>query len=283
MIKKRFLAVFFAMLIAFSTMWTFSVSAVEGEGESVPESEYVEPDTSEDVTYESEDTQPETEDTAPVTEDTQPQTQDTQSQDDSDYTQGQQSEDTQPQYNDDDNYDWNSGDDADYGNYEERENNTSSEKASTAAVYNAEKDDVSKDTLNEGDWAKIAAQLKNASQSGDDDFAFIRNNDASGANNGEWMLILGIAMEAVAVGLIGFMIYLSVKKRKALKSGAVAKGGNPYKKPRPESAAPAAKRPVSPEAAKQEKHSVKRRSKFDTADIVLPKKEEPSGRYKPRH
>ena len=216
--KKRFLAVFFAMLIAFSTMWTFSVSAVEGEGESVPESEYVEPDTSEDVTYESEDTQPETEDTAPVTEDTQPQTQDTQSQDDSDYTQGQQSEDTQPQYNDDDNYDWNSGDDADYGNYEERENNTSSEKASTAAVYNAEKDDVSKDTLNEGDWAKIAAQLKNASQSGDDDFAFIRNNDASGANNGEWMLILGIAMEAVAVGLIGFMIYLSVKKRKALKN-----------------------------------------------------------------
>ena len=137
--------------------------------------------------------------------------------------------------------------------------------------------------LNEGDWAKIAAQLKNASQSGDDDFAFIRNNDASGANNGEWMLILGIAMEAVAVGLIGFMIYLSVKKRKALKSGAVAKGGNPYKKPRPESAAPAAKRPVSPEAAKQEKHSVKRRSKFDTADIVLPKKEESSGRYKPRH
>ena len=84
--KKRFLAVFFAMLIAFSTMWTFSVSAVEGEGESVPESEYVEPDTSEDVTYESEDTQPETEDTAPVTEDTQPQTQDTQSQDDSDYS-----------------------------------------------------------------------------------------------------------------------------------------------------------------------------------------------------
>ena len=267
--RKRFLAIFFAVLIAFSSIWMITASATEDD--TVPASEY-----SEDTEPESEDTEPESEDTEPETYDTEPETEDTEPQYDDTEPQY---EDTEPQYEEpEETYDWSddsSEDDYsdDNGNYEEREANTSDQKAATAAVYDAEKDDVSKDTLNKSDWEKIAAQLKNASQSGDDDFAFIRNNDANGANNGEWMLILGIAMEVIGIGVIVFVIIYGQKRKKA--ANGPSHSGNPY-------VAGGPKPKKKPELTRADKQSAKKRSKFDTAEIELPKQENPK-RYKPKH
>lgn len=166
--------------------------------------------------------------------------------------------------------------------YEERESNTTDEKAETAAVYDAENDDVSKDTLKKGDWAKIAAQLKGANGDNADDFAFIRNNDAGSGNNGEWMLILGILMEAAGIGIIVTMVVMNFKKKKALAGGGThgGQGGarsRSNSKPRPQRSA---------SANEGGRHMSKsKRSKFDTADVVIPKhaKESNPNRYKPRH
>lgn len=190
-------------------------------------------------------------------------------------------------YDDEENYD-NSGNES----YEQRESNTTNEKAETAAVYDAEKDDVSTDTLKKSDWAKIAEQLKNANGDGSDDFAFIRNNDQGGANNGEWMLILGIAMEAVGLGIVIFLIVSKIRMKKAMetnggKGGRNGKGGSS----RPERRSPSGKNEPrqarrSEQNPKAQRATKKQRSKFDTADIELPrhaKKPSSSSRYKPRH
>lgn len=172
-------------------------------------------------------------------------------------------------------------------NYEDRESNTTNEKAETSAVYDAEDDNVSKETLKKGDWAKIAAQLKNANGNEADDFAFIRNNDQGGANNGEWMLILGIAMEALGVGIIIFLIVMKARQKKAVaKSGMGSRGVDSAKKPS-RAAAPAHSRPANAERVSQPQRTTKKqRSKFDTAEIAVPKHAKESGggkRYKPRH
>ncbi len=193
-----------------------------------------------------------------------------------------------PEENNDDQQDDYNYDDYSNYDYEERESNTTNEKAETAAVYDAEKDDVSTDTLKKSDWAKIAAQLKNANGDEGDDFAFIRNNDPNSGNNGDWMLILGILMEAVGVGIIIFLVVTKLRQKKAVKAGAGGgRGGNP---PRgtgaPRAKAPQKQPHYAEKAPNAQRFTKKQRSKFDTADIAIPKHaKKPSGgtRYKPKH
>lgn len=279
--KSKFLALFISLTLCLSMFSAISAFAV-GEDETIEpvptETQYVPPETQPPVTQAPQTQAPETQ--APQTQ--APQT----------YAPETQAPDNTPQDNNTA-YDDNSYNNNDYNsveNYEERESNTTNEKAETSAVYDAEDDDVSKETLKKGDWAKIAAQLKNANGKEDDDFAFIRNNDQGGADNGEWMLILGIAMEALGVGIVIFLIVMKVRQKKAVaKSGVGSRGVNGAKKPS-RGTAPAHSRPANAERARHERASQpqrttkKQRSKFDTADIELPKHaRESGGRYKPRH
>ena len=171
-------------------------------------------------------------------------------------------------------------------NYEDRENNTTSEKAETAAIYDAEDDDVSSDTLKKSDWAKIAEQLKNSNDAETDDFAFIRNNDPNGNNNGEWMLILGIAMEALGLGIITVLIVMKVRRNKAVKASVGGRGGRGGGTPSGRTA-PRSKEAQhrAQQAPRPQRISQKQRSKFDTADIAVPKHAQRSSgkRYKPKH
>ena len=278
--KCKFLALFISLALCLSMFTAISAFAV-GEDETVEpvptETQYVPPETQAPATQAPETQAPQTQ--APETQAPQTYAPETQAPDNTPQE--------NPVYND------NSGSNNDYNsveNYEERESNTTNEKAETSAVYDAENDDVSKETLKKGDWAKIAAQLKNSNGKEDDDFAFIRNNDQSGANNGEWMLILGIAMEALGVGIVIFLIVMKVRQKKAVaKSGVGSRGVNGAKKPS-RGTAPAHSRPANAERARPERASQpqrttkKQRSKFDTAEIAVPKHaRESGGRYKPRH
>ena len=179
---------------------------------------------------------------------------------------------------DEDNYDYNNS-----YNYEERESNTTSEKAETAAVYDAERDDVSTDTLKKGDWAKIAALLKNSNGDEGDDFAFIRNNDPNSGNNGEWMLILGILMEAAGLGITVFLFVVNNRRKNAVKAGVGGRHPAERNKRDPR----AAKHPRRAERAPaRHEFTRKQRSKFDTADIAVPGKNGKSGegkKYRPKH
>ncbi|MBR1731650.1 MAG: hypothetical protein IJ725_04385 [Ruminococcus sp.] len=278
--KSKFLALLLTLLMCMSVFTAFTAFAV-GEDETIenPETydtEYVEP-TTEYVEPETEYIPPETQ--AP-TEYVEPETY-------APETEEQVQTEEQVNYDvEDEDYDYEySGNDS----YEERENNTTNEKAETAAVYDAEDDDVSTDTLKKSDWTKIAEQLKNASGDDGDDFAFIRNNDPNSGNNGEWMLILGIAMEAAGLGIIIWLVVMKARQKKAIKVGANngrGNGGTPSgmgRASKPDKPQRAAR---SEKASKPQRFSQKQRSKFDTADIVVPKHaKQPSGgkRYKPKH
>lgn len=282
--KNSFLAIVIALTLCLAFFTTINAFAV-GEDETVEpaptaETEYIPPETQAPETQAPQTQPPQTQ--APQTQAPQTQAPETQApeqtpQDNPVYDDN--------SYNNDVNNDYNNS-----YNAEERESNTTDEKAETSAVYDAENDDVSKETLKKGDWAKIAEQLKNSNGGADDDFAFIRNNDQGGSDNGEWMLVLGIAMEAVGVGIIIFLIVMKVRQKKAVaKAGAggrAPRGGNGSGQP-PRGNAPARNQPHRSERAPQPQRTTKKqRSKFDTADIELPKHaKKPSGgsRYKPRH
>lgn len=279
--KSKFLALFISLAICLSMFTAISAFAV-GEDETAEpiqtETQYVPPETQAPETQAPETQAPQTQ--APETQAPQTYAPETQAPDNN--------QQDDPVSYDDSNNNYNNYDSQE--NYEERESNTTNEKAETSAVYDAEEDDVSKETLKKGDWAKIAAQLKNSNGNDDDDFAFIRNNDQGGANNGEWMLILGIAMEALGVGIIIFLIVMKIRRKKAVaKSGVGSRGVSGAKKPS-RGTAPAHSRPANAErahaerAAQPQRTTKKQRSKFDTAEISVPKHaKESGGRYKPRH
>lgn len=280
--KSTFIALLVALVLCVSVFTAINAFAVgeDETGEPIQsDTQYVPPETQAPQTQ------------APQTQ--APQTQAPQTQAPQTYVPETQAVDNTPQddpvYYDDSNN--GSNDQGSVENYEERESNTTNEKAETSAVYDAEDDDVSTDTLKKGDWKKIAEQLKGANGKDDDDFAFIRNNDQGGADNGEWMLILGIAMEAFGIGIVIFLIVMKARRKKAVdKSGVGSRGVNGAKRPS-RGSAPAHSRPANAERARPERFSSgpqrttkKQRSKFDTADIELPKHaRESGGRYKPRH
>lgn len=183
-------------------------------------------------------------------------------------------------YGDSDNngYDWNDNGDnyQDYGEssylgggqtYVEPEN-----IAPSASLYNSS-GSVSEKTLNSGDWNDISEQLKNASNISDDadDFGFIQNNNDL-SDNGDWMLIAGIVCFALSAAGILYFIVLTVQNKNKSKLAVAGVTGRDSKS--------SASRDYYGDGYKtHSSQKAKRSSKFDTAEVTLPKSSQ-GKRYK---
>lgn len=140
--------------------------------------------------------------------------------------------------------------------------------APSAALYDSDRK-IDDSVLSNNDWKDIAANLSNASDSGDgsDDFSFIKNNDSMG-DNGDWMLYTGIACLALSAAGIAYFIFSTVNRHKKVPSrsgkqyayagsGGRYRSGNDYGDGFRES------------ESKQKK--INKSRKYDTADVTLPK------------
>lgn len=116
--------------------------------------------------------------------------------------------------------------------------------AEPAEMYSVSRDDIDDKTLSNSDWDDISANLKNASasDSSGDDFNFIKKN-TSKTDNGNWMLYSGLACIVLSLAGITYFIVSTVKSRKSYAY-----------------------------AGKSANASRAKRSKFDTADIEIPKR-----------
>ncbi len=131
--------------------------------------------------------------------------------------------------------------------------------------------------LSSNDWKDISANLKNASNSSDgDDFSFIQNNNSSG-DNGYWLLITGVVFVLLSLAGITYFFVSGASLRKKLAStGAPARSGSYQNRYRASDDYDDGYR-VS---RKEEKKKAKRSSRYDTAEINLPKKNNSKNRYR---
>ena len=194
-----------------------------------------------------------------------------------------------PDYNNSSNYyskpDYYSSNDYDYN-----DNSQSSElyvgggqtydpPASTAAsvpVYDVDSKKIDDSVLSSKDWKDIQASLNNAgdSNSGDDDFSFIKNNDSK-LNNGDWMLFLGIALIILSIAGISYVVIEIIKQRKGVTVGGFSHRKMPG---RVKSRNAVAHRPQSNhnDAAyrsyqKAQEKELERSRKYNTAEVHVPK------------
>ena len=131
--------------------------------------------------------------------------------------------------------------------------------APSAALYDVNTIDGKE--LSDSDWNDISANLSKAAASdsdGDGDFGFIKNNNST-TDNGDWVLYLGIALIVLSVAGIAYVVVSIVMNRRKV---AVYAGGH--------------------RSSSEKASSGRAKSKFDTADVKLPKKTSGSGgrRYK---
>lgn len=86
--------------------------------------------------------------------------------------------------------------------------------APSAPLYTTNKE-VDKNVLSADDWSEISAMLKDTdSSAGDgDDFNFIKKNTTKG-DNGDWMLYVAIALLAVGLGGIIYVVASMVVRRR---------------------------------------------------------------------
>ncbi len=147
--------------------------------------------------------------------------------------------------------------------------------APSAALYDI-RDGIDSNELNSSDWSDIAAILKNANSADDggDDFSFIKNNNSS-SDNGDWMLYIGIACIVLSIAGIVYVVLSYVKNRRNVSSGkrtsgtvrmAAATAGA--------SSASGRYRSGSDYGDGYRRQSAKKKnksSKYDTADVKLPK------------
>ncbi len=145
--------------------------------------------------------------------------------------------------------------------------------APSASLYDAN-ENIDSNELSSKDWKEITANLKNASNSSDgDDFGFIQNNTSTG-DNGEGILIAGIVCVILSIAGI---VYVVVSSIKAGKNTSASKTGG--KLAHAGAAGSGSKSRYSSKSyygdgyrsAGNSKKTAVRRSKFDTADVVLPK------------
>ncbi len=131
--------------------------------------------------------------------------------------------------------------------------------------------------LSSNDWKDISANLKNASNSSDgDDFSFIQNNNSSG-DNGYWLLIIGVVLVLLSLAGITYFFVSGASLRKKLASaGAPAHSGSYQSRYRASDDYDDGYR-VS---RKEEKKKAKRSSRYDTAEVNLPKKNNSKNRYR---
>lgn len=150
-----------------------------------------------------------------------------------------------------------------------------SNTAPSAALIKTD-DDIDEKTLSSNDWSDISKNLKNAdtSDSDGDDFNFIKNNTSKG-DNGHWMLYVSLVLLALGVAGIAYFVISTVLNRKK----RVAVGGR--------SNAPKGRSAQSQRYSSNDdyaddytssKKKPERRSKYDTAEIQLPKNNSKGGR-----
>lgn len=141
-------------------------------------------------------------------------------------------------------------------------------------------DNIDEKTLSSGDWSDIAKNLKNTDTAGSDgdDFSFIKNNNSKG-DNGHWMFYVSIVLLALGVaGIAYFVISIVLNKKKRV---AVGGRSNAPKSKSAQSAAKAQRYSSNDDYADDYTSSNKkpeRRSKYDTAEIRLPKNNSKGGR-----
>ena len=139
---------------------------------------------------------------------------------------------------------------------------------------------IDEKTLSSSDWSDISKNLKNANASGSDgdDFNFIKNNNSKG-DNGHWMLYVSIVLLALGVAGIAYFVISTVLNKK--KRVAVGGRNNAPKSKSAQSAAKAQRYSSNDDYADDYTSSNKkseRRSKYDTAEIRLPKNNSKGGR-----
>lgn len=136
--------------------------------------------------------------------------------------------------------------------------------APSAALYNSS-GSVGDKTLNNNDWNDISERLKNASNSADDgdDFSFIQKNDSL-SDNGGWMLVVSVVCFALSAAGILYFIVLTVQNKK---KGAFAGATNTGRMSKSNSSRDYYGDGYRAASAKSSKKS----SKFDTAEVSLPK------------
>ena len=138
------------------------------------------------------------------------------------------------------------------------------------------KDAIDVNELNSSDWNDIAASLKNASSSDDDggDFNFIKKNNST-SDNGDWMMYVGIICLVLGVAGIAYVIVSSVRNRKKASSGKRNTHSSDGKKPAAATAGASGGRYRAGDdygdGYRSQKKKTERRSKYDTADVKLPK------------
>lgn len=161
-------------------------------------------------------------------------------------------------------------------NYVDDDDDNNQNQSST--LYDSDKR-VDTNDLDDSDWAEITERLKNnnGSSSTGDDFGFIQNNNDDG-DNGLWILIVGILLILAGIGIIATLIALHIKKKNGLSNNKNDK--NP-----PSDKSNGGKR-VSP----TEKKQINKRSKYDTAEVYIPRRTASKSRssyggtrYKPKH
>lgn len=132
---------------------------------------------------------------------------------------------------------------------------------------------ISEKTLNNSDWNDISERLKNASNSADDgdDFSFIQNNNSL-SDNGGWMLIASILCFVFSAAGIVYFIVLTVQNKKQCNFASATDNAKASKT--------SAGRDYYGDGYKSNSgKSSKRYSKFDTAEVTLPKSKQVK-RYK---
>ena len=171
----------------------------------------------------------------------------------SDYDDNSQSSDS---YND---YDFDTEYDVDYSD-------DSYVAPATSPMYESDHK-VDDNELSKSDWDYIKANLNNAggADDGSDDFNFIKKNDSKG-DNGDWMLFVGLACVLLSIAGITYVIASGVIRRRKINGGAYATAPSSSSRYRDDDDYGDGYR-----TSRSEKKRADRSSKYDTADIVIPR------------
>ena len=137
-------------------------------------------------------------------------------------------------------------------------------------------DNIDEKTLSSNDWSDIAKNLKNTdtSSSDGDDFNFIKNNNSKG-DNGHWMFYVSLVLLSLGVAGIAYFVISTVLNRKK----RVTVGGR-SNAPKSKSVQPqrySSNDDYADDYSSSGRKS-ERRSKYDTAEIQLPKNNQKGGR-----
>ncbi|MGN1130867.1 MAG: hypothetical protein ACI4Q8_05890, partial [Ruminococcus sp.] len=147
-------------------------------------------------------------------------------------------------------------------------------------------------TLKNKDWKEIADRLKNAtSDDGDvEDFNWIKENDGSSDNTTLFLTIgtyVGIAFIVIAIVIFAVLLVQKNKRKKQLKKTPPKRGqGSQQSRQQRQQPQRSGQQHQAPprEMSPSQKRQVKKRSKYDTDEVYIPKSKTSNNcRYRPRH